>query len=315
MTSLDAQITALVTPLETARSSAYKKYRVLMAIGLPSLIVGLILLILTFALSWPSWVKGFGFFFTAAGIILLIIAGTIRMNFVRNTYSTLKNTVENALFPGAFKDPNRGLVLKTLLAPGFFSTPDRYYGRDYMSCTYNNIPFEKAAYDLQRKETHTDSKGNTYTTYETYAKGTMYHFTYERDFGQIVKIIEKSGMLFFGSAGLKKVETEYILFNKKFKVLASDETTVFYLLTPQIQEKIMALESKFRGQFYMAFIGNELFIAVNDSGSSIQIPFRFPITKEVLTPIVECLGIPAVFINLLGLNKNKFEKNAGVATE
>ena len=111
------------------------------------------------------------------------------------------------------------------------------------------------------------------------------------------------------------VETEYIAFNKKFQILTSDETLVFYLLTPQIQEKILSLESKFKGKFYMAFIGNELFIAVNDSDQSIVIPFKTPITVETLTPVVECLAIPAVFINLLGLNKNKFLKDAGTHLE
>jgi hypothetical protein len=61
----------------------------------------------------------------------------------------------------------------------------------------------------------------------------------------------------------------------------------------------------------MAFIGDELFIAVNDSDTSISIPFKTPITVETLTPVIECLAIPAVFITLLGLNKTKFQKDAG----
>jgi hypothetical protein len=68
------------------------------------------------------------------------------------------------------------MVLNVLLKPGFFASPDRYYGKNYKSCTYEGIPFEQAGYDLQRRESHTDSKGNTYYTYETYAKGTMYRF-------------------------------------------------------------------------------------------------------------------------------------------
>jgi hypothetical protein len=41
------------------------------------------------------------------------------------------------LFPEAKKDPNRGLVLNVLLKPGFFASPDRYYGRNYKTATYN----------------------------------------------------------------------------------------------------------------------------------------------------------------------------------
>jgi hypothetical protein len=51
-------------------------------------------------------------------------------------------------------------------------------------------------------------------------------------------------------------------------------------LTPQIQEKILALEAKFKGKFYMAFIGNELYIAVNDSDASDRDSLSRRITAE-----------------------------------
>jgi hypothetical protein len=246
------------------------------------------------------------------GLPCLCVVPILKSTYSRRLRQTLNGVVNQVLFPKRVELPREGLNLKLLLKPGFFAVPDRYLYSDFMSSTYEGIPFERAKYDLQREETTTDSKGHTTTTYNTYAKGTMYHFTYERDFGQIVKVLEKQGFFSLGHQGLTKVETEYILFNKKFLVLASDETTVFYLLTPQIQEKILSLEGKFRGQFYMAFIGNELFIAVNDSDTSIQVPWKEKATLENLMPVVECFAIPAVFIKLLGLNKNKFLKDAGI---
>jgi hypothetical protein len=279
----------------------------------PCFLVGVVFAALMTILKWSE--NGALYiipvFLVVPGLILMAVAAIVKHNYSSNAYSLLVNTVDATLFPNAIQDPNRGMMLNVLLKPGFFASPDRYYGKNYKSCTYEGIPFEQAGYDLQRRESHTDSKGNTYYTYETYAKGTMYRFAYERNFAAIVKILEKSGLLSFGSGNLKKVETEFIAFNKKFQILTSDETLVFYLLTPQIQEKILALEAKFKGKFYMAFIGNELYIAVNDSDASIVIPFKEEITAETLTPIVECLAIPAVFITLLGLNKTKFEADAG----
>ena len=227
----------------------------------------------------------------------------------------MANTVDKTLFPAAKKDPNRGLILNVLLKPGFFASPDRYYGKNYKTGSYDGISFEQAGYDLQRRERHTDGKGNTYYTYETYAKGTMYRFAYERNFAATVKVLEKSGLLSFGRGGLSPVETEYIAFNKKFQVLTNDETLVFFLLTPQMQEKILSLEGKFKGQFYMAFVGSELYIAVDDNDASIAIPFAHPVTLDNLSPIIECLAIPAVFITLLGLDKTKFENQSGVPNQ
>jgi flagellar biosynthesis protein FliQ len=311
------KIPALANMIETSRQAAHKKYVVLMAIGLPCFLVGIVIGALMAIFHWSD--NGALFFIpvflAVPGAILMIVAGICRHNYSSNAYTLLENTIDATLFPSAKKDPNRGLVLGVLLKPGFFASPDRYYGRNYKTAVYNDIAFEQADYDLQREERHTDSKGNTYYTYETYAKGTMYRFAYEREFAAIVKILEKSGIFSFGNGNLKKVETEYIAFNKKFQVLTSDETLVFYLLTPQIQEKIMDLEAKFKGKFYMAFINDELFIAVNDSNASVSIPFSKPITVETLTPIVECLAIPAVFINLLGLSKTKFKKDAGTVAQ
>jgi Protein of unknown function (DUF3137). len=311
------KIPALAQTIEASRSAVYKKYKILMAIGIPAFIVGIVIGALMAMFHWSDngALYFIPVFLVVPGLVMMAMAAYYHHTYSSSAYRLLVDTVDSTLFPEAKKDPNRGMVLSILLKPGFFASPDRYYGKNYKTAVYNGIPFEQAGYDLQRRESHTDSKGNTYYTYETYAKGTMYRFQFERNFAAIVKVLEKSGILTFGGGNLKKAETEYIAFNKKFQILTSDETLVFYLLTPQIQEKILSLESKFKGKFYMAFIGNELFIAVNDSDQSIVIPFKTPITVETLTPVVECLAIPAVFINLLGLNKNKFLKDAGTHLE
>ncbi|MCH3909714.1 MAG: DUF3137 domain-containing protein [Bacilli bacterium] len=309
---LNKSLEGMVSSFEADRQKSRKSYIILVSIGVPMIVIGIVLFLLAF-LYWDNTaVVATGLILCIVGTILTVIGTTIKSNFSKRLITSIKNQVNSNLFPKAVISPNQGMLLKKVMEPGFFATPDRYLASDYMTATYEGISFEQGKYRLQRRETHTDSHGNTTTSYNDYAVGTMYRFQYERDFGQIVKVLEKAGTLSFGGGGLKKVETEYIAFNKKFKILASDDTTVFYLLTPQIQEKIMDLEGKFKGQFYLAFIGNELFVAVNDSNTSLQVPFNEKITIESIQPIVECLAIPAVFIKLLGLNKSKFEKNAGV---
>lgn len=246
-----------------------------------------------------------------AALILFIVAGFKKKNFSRSFLATIRQSVNDALFPVREEKPNTMLNLKTIMAPGFFSQPDRYLGHSYMKSSYAGIPFEQAFYNLQKKEVHSDGK-HTYVDWVTYASGTMYHLQFERDFEQIVKVLEKSGYFAFNSGGLEKVETEFILFNRKFTTLASDKTTVFYLLTPQIQEYIMSMENAVKGSFFLAFINNQLFIAVNDGGSSLNVSFLKPITDDVVKKIFNVYAIPMIFITLLGLNKTKFKKNAGV---
>jgi hypothetical protein len=303
------QMSDLIAKLESARLLAKKKATITIAIGGSLSLVFLIMIFVGFLAFGPVGGLIFGILFIASAIVLAV--GIIGVkSFKRKVIEGLTSQVNADLFPGAVFKPKDGLPLATIMRPGFFSEPDRYLCGDFMSATYEGIPFARAHYEFQKIETHSNGK-TTYTTYNTYAKGTMYHFSYGRDFGQIVKVMEKQGILAFNTSGLKKVETEYIEFNRKFQILASDETMVFYLLTPQIQEKVMELEGKFKGHFFMAFMGHELFIAVDDSDSSISLSINKPITEDSMGTIIEILAIPSVFISLLGLNKAKFEKNAG----
>jgi len=305
-------VKTMLANFEAQRKKVRHTFVVLSAVGWPMFAVGLIMAFVTFINKWPETVAYIFLVVALAGVVLLIIAATKKSNFVRNVASNLQAEINAELFPNAKYSPN-GLSINVLMKPGFFAPPDRYYSRNYMTATFDGIEFEKSHYQFQRRETHTDSHGNTTTTYVDYAVGTMYHFAYGRNFGGILKVLEKSGFSFInGNQGMQKVETEYINFNKKFLVLSTDQQLVFYLLTPQIQEKILSLETLAAGQFYMAFIGDELFIALNDNDQSIKIPFKEAMTEERMEPIIEYMSIPAVFITLLGLNKTKFEKNAGV---
>ncbi len=303
----------LYANLEDMRKKKYKSSLVLFILGPIFLVLGITLFLLNGLLE-ADILFIIGLIIALVGIILLGIGWGIKNRFCKEVRNIAEKAVRDELFPDAKLDPNKGFDLPFLLKPGFFGSPDRYYGSEYMSGSYKGIAFQKASYDLQKKHTTTDAKGHTTTTYITYAKGTMYHFTFERDFDETVKILEKQGALSFGAGkdGLKKVETEFIQFNKKFRVLASNETMVFYLLTPQIQEKIMELEPKYKGTFYLAYMGDALFIAVNDSGESVKVPYSKPISDETMRPILEFYGAPALFIDTLDLDSNKFKKNAGV---
>ena len=307
---MDAQIVATMQKYEAERQQQYKTYLWMSFVGVALVVLAIVFGICGYQFSLTP------FFFAAvfaavAGFVLIGIGVSKKKKWVDGLLDSLSQEVNRKFFPDAVSKPALGFDYAFFAKPGFFAKPDRYNTDHYVSASYSGIPFQKAHYNLQKREQHTDGRGNTTVSYVTYAMGTMYRFDYQRDFGQTVKILEKAGRFDFAFSGLKKVETEYIEFNKKFQVLASDETLVFYLLTPQIQERIMGLEKLFKGQFYMAFIGGDLFIAVNDSDQSISIKMGQPLTEDVVEGLLMLLAIPKVFIDLLGINKDKFKNNAG----
>lgn len=304
-------IKKLIATFETERKKIHKTVVILLSVGWSVFGVCLVVLLVCMVLGAPAIIGYIMLPLVLAGLIVGIIGLNKKNAFTKSVVRRLQAEINEELFPGATYAAG-GLPIKTILKPGFFAPPDRWYTKNYMSATYKGITFEESHYQLQRREEHSDSHGNVHTTYVDYAVGAMYHFLYDRNFGGVLKVLEKSGFAFGSSKGLPKYETEYISFNNKFNVYASDQQLVFYILTPQLQEKVMDLESSVAGRFYMAFMDNEMFIALDGGDDTVRIPFDKPITEDSMLRVVAYMSIPAVFINLLGLSKAKFEANAGV---
>jgi hypothetical protein len=304
---------ALINAFEPKRLAARRSCRHLQIFGWVFLSLGLLLFVGVFTSGENGamfFILGLGILFL--GVLILSISRLAKRKFQKSLSDEVEEEVNQVLFPNAVVNHNIGVSYETMMGPGFFAPPDRYIGTDLRTSDYHGISFEQGHYCLQERTASNNSHGRSGSTYVDYAMGTLYHFAFERDFGQIVKVIEKEGTLSFNVNKLKKVETEYIEFNRKFMVLASDETTCFFLLTPQIQEKLMSFEKMFKGQFYLAFIGRDLFICANNSDGSMPIPWKEPLSIDNMQPAIESMALPAVFIDLLGLSLPKFEKNGGI---
>lgn len=59
-----------------------------------------------------------------------------------------------------------------------------------------------------------------------------------------------------------KIETDNALFNKKFQIFSADEHNSYYILTPQVMEKIITFSEAIGEQIAIAFRGGYMFIAI-----------------------------------------------------
>lgn len=59
-----------------------------------------------------------------------------------------------------------------------------------------------------------------------------------------------------------KIETDNALFNKKFQIYAADEHNAYYILTPQVMEKIIAFSEAIDEQIAITFRNDYMFIAI-----------------------------------------------------
>lgn len=282
---------------ETYRASVCKKANILLWSGIGLVLLGVILLV--------SFESPIFLIFIIAGIILLIIQSSKRTKLSTEFKNSFIIELVNDTYPGCIYRPKVGIQVSRMLEAGIFQKPDRQHLEDYVSASFNDIPFEMCQFDFKERRETRDARGNRRVSYVTYAKGRFMIFDFKRDFNKIVKVVQNvpSGM---SLSRLEKIETESIEFNKKFKVYATDGLTAFYVLTPQIQIKMLELETKFGGSIYFVFKRGKLYVAITDGVNILDVNASKKITLETLNSLRSQLLLPAAIINELGLSTEKF---------
>jgi len=291
-----------IAVFELERKAKFRTVLLLALIGGPSAITGLVLAIVCF--DYQSVLPA-GIILFALGLIAVIFASLIgRSLSIRFRQEIVRILVENA-YPDGDYSLAGGVDINILMTPRFFAYPDRHHEANLIRGTCMDLPFTMNDYRLERRVKN--SRGNV--SYQTYSKGRFLTFKFKRTFGEIVKVMEKAMFFNINFGPLTKMETESFAFNKKFMTLASDELTAFYILTPQIQERLLSYEKKFRGKIYYAFISNTCYIAIEDSVDSFAVSIAKPLSVANLVPIQSYIELPKRFIDDLGLDSSKFNSD------
>lgn len=296
----------LVAKFENYRKEGWKKCFFFLLFGGISLGLGLFFFIVPFD-KFASYILAI--VLGAIGVILLII-GTIRK---KKALAELKSKVLLELMSKNYEDVHydmrQGISRGSFMEPNFFVSPDRYHSSNMFEAKYQTTKFSMSDYKLEK-----ESRSNNSNSYKVYAQGRFFLFDFERDFENVVKVLEKnkfvSGQASNFMTGLKKVELESIEFNKKFQTLSTDQTAAFYILTPQVQEQIMELEKKFSGQIYFCFQKHYLYVAVNDKRTSFKISLFAKITAKDIEQIEKEILFPKVFVDCLKLNREKYNRDS-----
>ena len=272
------------------------------------LIVGIILCILGVALMM---VIPYMFMLIFVGIVLICINFAKKSKLSKKFKNEFIISYVKEMYPDSTYDPYDGIDVNRILEAGFFKRPDRWHLEDYLKASYDGVPFEMSDFTFEECHVTTDSRGNTRTTYVTYAKGRFMIFDFKRDFNQVLKVAE-TAYLGLNTHGLEKIETESVNFNKKFKTYTSNPLTAFYVLTPQIQLKLLELESKFKGSIFFGYMKGKLYVAITDGISILDIDASKKITENTMAILESQLILPASIINELGLSSDKFSSGDAI---
>lgn len=131
---------------------------------------------------------------------------------------------------------------------GFTSTGDDYSGQDLLEIEIPNKDKEPSGCwlricDLHITEeyTYTDKDGNRHTEKVTIYSGAFGYVVFKEEFKCALGLDAMPN-----AKGLKRIKLEDIEFNKKFHILSTDQLEALRILTPDMMQKVMALDKRVR---------------------------------------------------------------------
>lgn len=246
-------------------------------------------------------------------LILVIIVGLIFAGIGFAQFSSvvkkfksdyLKELISEWIEDGYY-DPKRGLSPAQVYHCEFLKKADRFHSEDLLTGKIDGVRFEASDVQLQERRQR-QTKNGTQTYYVTYFKGQMYVFDFNKDFEGYLQVLENQRPQ--SRRKYERVKLESIEFNKKFNTYSTNQHTAFYILTPQFQERLMALERAHPGKIGFSFVDNQLHMAINNNKSNFTIHIFRRIDEALIKAFKEDLQVLYNIIDELKINKRIFKE-------
>ncbi len=286
-----------IKKLEEERKRVYKKNKLGIIIAAILFIIGCLMF---------YYLPFLGMIIFIIGVIVLIIFSKDSNKFKKIfKENVVKSMIRQELGVDAIYQMNGGISIDEINSLHIARVPDRYHVEDYISCKYNDVPYEMCDCTLEERHVTYDSKGNRHVSYQKYFMGRVIKIDFKRNLNMELRVVNNP-TVGFSSGKLVKFETEVISFNKKFKCYASSKEDGFYLLTPMLIQKMSELESMYRGGIYYIISKGVFYVFINNSGNSLEVSLSKPLDDKQLAKIKSDILIGASIINEFRVDSDKF---------
>ena len=143
-----------------------------------------------------------------------------------------------------------------------------------------------------------------------------------QDIGRLIRVglerptihfLQVSNFLDVPTRPLEKTETEWVEFNRRFHVFCDDPQFVFYILTPQFMEKLVALNDGYPDKYrFSLFIeGKEAYVYLYKVfRASDAVDIRKPIDEETALQALLSVSLAKDVIDILKLYQEKYQNAA-----
>ncbi len=240
------------------------------------------------------------------GLIFLGIGFSEFYKIKKEFKTTVLTDMFKTLIPDVEYNPNAGLSTLEVYSTEFLKKADRFHSEDYIAGKIDDVDFVSS--DVRLEERHVEhTKNGTRTYYVPYFVGRVFRFKFNKDFVGSLQVLESGSPL--SRRKFNKVKLESIDFNKKFKTYAEEDLTAFYILTPDIMEAIFHLEKRNPGQIKMSFLGDFLYVAINNNKNTFELQMFRKIDQSMIEEFKKDLLVIKDFIVSLKLNNKLFKKD------
>ena len=198
-------------------------------------------------------------------LIMNSVKGYNNSDYTINDYKAyvIKKAIEGQV-EGLVYEPRFGLPESVYSDLNVMRHGNRYHKEDLITGKYKNVYFVQSDLKVQY-----ESNGEHDTT-TTYFRGRWIAIDYPKKFNGTVVIIDNSFAYGVKRKELEKIQLENPYFNDMFTVRASDIQLGYYLLTPQLVEKIMERKQSTNGNIVACFKNGYLHIFINDGKDSFE---------------------------------------------
>lgn len=222
-----------------------------------------------------------GFLVIPVGIIGIIYCAVIHHKYISG---------HNAIYCAVYKEkviggmtrliqpdmtysPERGISEQTFMEMGLYSTGiDRYHSEDMFAGKIGKTALMFSEAHAEEKRTSRDSKGRTKTRWVTIFRGLLTIADFNKEFRSWVTVkpdFAESAFGWFGrkiqgfSADLVRLENPD--FEKAFVVHGGDQVEARYILTPDMQDRLLDLRKWFGDDIRVAFHSSRMHLTIPNS--------------------------------------------------
>jgi len=273
--------------------------------------------------KWGGMISALGFFSFLLFLIspvapfigmIVSIGGFITLGIGFSRFKAASTQYKNEFLIGMMKEvlpectfnPSEGLSRADIDATEFLKRPDRFHSEDMLSGQLEDVQFVSS--DVRLEERHVQhTKNGTRVYYVTYFLGRVFEFTFNKPFDGYLQVLESGSPRV--NRGYRKIDLEWVDFNQKFRTFATNELSAFYVLTPDIMERIMTLEKTHPGRIGFSFQEAKLFIAINNNQDTFDLKLFRKLDDSMIEESKKDLLVIKDIIVTLKLNNRIFKAN------